>query len=121
MTTKSIVLFLGLCVPLRLFIAWGSIKIPTKYLPYFATALLSVAIGILYLYFTNGRMQAPEAGGTTWWSSYRLLIGVLWLTAAIYAFQGRQDMIWIPLVIDVLLGLAILYRKHFLQATQSTM
>jgi hypothetical protein len=110
---NSIVLFLGMCIPARLFIAWSSTKIPAAYLPYFATVLLLVAIAFLYLYFTGSRMQAPEAGGATWWASYRLIIGLLWLAAAIYAFQGKNNMIWVPLVIDVLLGMVLFYYKHF--------
>lgn len=110
---NPIILFLGACVPLRLFIAWGSTKVPKAYMPYFATALLAVSFGFLYLYFIGGRMKAPEAGGETWWASYRLLIGLLWLAAATYAFQGRMDMVWIPLVIDVLLGLVLFYKRHF--------
>lgn len=112
--SRSRALFLGGCIPLRLFIAWSSTKIPIRYLPFFATALLSVAIGFLYLYFTGGRMQAPEAGGATWWAPYRLIIGLLWLAAAIYAFLGRTDLVWIPLIIDVLFGLVIFYRRHYI-------
>lgn len=111
---NSVMLFLLLCIPFRLFIAWISIKIPDTYLPYFACGLLIVALSFFYLYFTDGRMNAPEANGATWWASYCLLIGMLWLTAAIYAFQCRKDIIWIPLIIDVLLGLAIFYKRHFM-------
>lgn len=110
---NSIALFLGLCIPFRLAIAWGTTKIPLDYLKYLGIILLLVALGFLYLYFSNSRLQAPEAGGSTWWASYRLLIGMLWLTASIYAFTGRNDMIWKPLIIDVLLGLVIFYYKHF--------
>lgn len=111
--TRSIILFLGLCIPLRLAIAYASTKIPGEYMRYLAVALMAVAVGILYLYFAGARMSAPEAGGVTWWAPYRLIIGALWLIAAIYAFQGRKDMVWVPLVIDVLLGLAIFYVRHF--------
>ncbi len=114
MTEKtSMLLFLGACIPLRLALAYASTRIPAAYMPIFAVFLLLVAVGILYLYFTNARMSAPEAGGATWWAHYRLLIGALWLVAAIYAFQGRNDMVWIPLVIDVIFGLVIFYLRHF--------
>lgn len=110
---NSIALFLGLCIPSRLFIAWLSTRLPLYLMPFFATALLLVALAFFYLYFSNSRLQAPEANGTTWWASYRLLIGALWFTAAIYAFQRRRDLVWIPLVMDVALGLAIFYQRHF--------
>ena len=110
---NSVVLFLGVCIPLRLLIAWSTTKVPIQYLPFLAVTLLTVSLSFFYLYFSNSRLQAPEAGGTTWWASYRLLIGFLWLTAAIYAFMGRRNRIWIPLVIDVLFGLVIFYKRHF--------
>ena len=110
---RSIALFLGACVPCRLAIAWGSTKIPVPYLPFIGVLLAAISAGFLYLYFMNGRLNAPEAGGKTWWASYRLIIGLLWLAAAVYAFQGRSDLVWIPLVIDVIFGIAIFYRHHF--------
>ena len=97
---------------MRILLAWISTKIPVKYLGIFATLLLAMSLGFLYLYFTKGRQLAPEAGGVTWWANYRLLIGLLYLAAAIYAFQGRQDLIWIPLTMDVLFGLVIFAKKH---------
>ena len=100
-------------MPLRMLIAWSSMRIHLQYLPVFGLVFLAMAIGIMYLYFTGSRMQALEANGDTWWASYRLIIGMLWLTAAIYAIQRRRDLIWIPLAIDIALGLAIFYRKHF--------
>jgi hypothetical protein len=77
---------------------------PDKYLPAVGLVLLFQALGFLYLYFTNTRLDAPEAGGHTWWASLRLLHGMLYLCAAIYASQGKQA--WVPLLIDVGVGLA---------------
>ena len=112
--TKQIILFMGACVPLRILIAWSSTKIPIKYLQIYGSVFLAMSIGILYLYFTGSRMQAAEANGPTWWAQYRLIIGLLWLAAAVYAFQGRRDLVWVPLAIDILFGLVIFYKKHFL-------
>ena len=109
---NSVALFLLACIPTRLFMVWISTKIPQKYLGIFAALLLAMSLSFLYLYFTKGRQIAPEAGGVTWWANYRLLIGLLYLAAAIYAFQGRRDLIWIPLLIDVLFGLVIFAKKH---------
>ena len=109
---NSIFLFLFACIPMRLFLVWISTKIPLKYLGIFAALLLAMSLSFLYLYFTKGRQMAPEAGGVTWWANYRLIIGLLYLAAAIYAFQGRQDLIWIPLLMDVLFGITIFAKKH---------
>jgi hypothetical protein len=110
---NSIALFLLLCIPARLLIAWGSAKVPSRYVMLYALALLAISIGFLYLYFTKGRQMAPEAGGATWWANYRLIIGLLYLASAIYLFQGRQDLAWIPLLIDVIFGLIIFVNKHY--------
>jgi len=109
---NSVALFLFACIPVRLFLVWISTKIPVKYLGIFAALLLAMSLSFLYLYFTKGRQMAPEAGGVTWWANYRLIIGLLYLAAAIYAFQGRQDLIWIPLLMDVLFGITIFAKKH---------
>ena len=109
---NSIALFLLACIPLRIFLAWISTKIPLQYIGIFATLLLAMSLGFLFLYFTNGRQVAAEAGGVTWWADYRLLIGLLYLAAATYAFQGRTDLVWIPLTIDVIFGLIVFARKH---------
>lgn len=108
---RSIVLFLLACVPIRLLLVWGSTKVPLVPL---AIVLLVMSLSFLYLYFTNGRQQAPEAGGVTWWANYRLIIGLLYLAAAIYAFQGRRDLVWIPLLIDVMFGIVLFTLKHFI-------
>jgi hypothetical protein len=109
---NSVVLFLFICFPIRLFLTWLSANLSKKYLPVFGAFYLIMAVGILYLYFAGKRLDAPEAGGVTWWAPYRLLIGMLWLTAAIYAFQERQDIVWIPLLIDTLFGLMLFLWHH---------
>lgn len=104
---SPVLLFFGLCIPFRAAIAYGSTKLPSAYLPYFGLLLLAVAFAMFYLYFTNSRLSAAEAGGVTWWAPYRLIIGALWLVAAIYALQGRRDLIWVPLAIDIVLGITL--------------
>jgi hypothetical protein len=109
---NSVLLFLLLCIPARLLIAWGASRVPTKYMMMYAFGLLAIALGFLYLFFTKGRQMAPEAGGVTWWANYRLIIGLLYLAAAIYLFQGRRDLAWIPIVIDTSFGLMLFINKH---------
>jgi hypothetical protein len=48
-------------------------------------------------------MNAPEGGGVTWWANIRIIHGLLYLAASVYAFQGKP-FVWIPLLIDVIFG-----------------
>ena len=100
-------LFFGLCIPIRLLLLYLASILNKNNLRFFGIFLLVIALGFLYLYFANKRLNAAEAtGGVTWWSEYRLLHGLLYLCAAIYAFQGKNTA-WIPLLIDVGLGVSL--------------
>jgi uncharacterized protein YjeT (DUF2065 family) len=109
---NSVIAFLLFCIPTRILIAYTSQYIPDKYLGIYGIILLAIGIAFLYLFFTNGRTNAPEAGGITWWAQYRILLGMLWITAAIYAFKGKKNLIWIPLAIDILFGIVLFTIKH---------
>jgi len=97
-------LFWLCCIPMRLLIVWYTKNYPSKNTGY----LLSViSFSFLYLYFNNLRLRAAESStGTTWWAPYRLIHGLLYLAAAIYMFREKQYG-WVPLLMDVLLGLFI--------------
>ena len=101
---NSKLLFLLGCIPARLVLVYISTQIPVDKLKYFGILLFLIAISFLFLYFTNGRMNAPEAsGGVTWWSNLRIIHGLLYLAASVYAFQ-EKPYVWIPLLIDVIFG-----------------
>lgn len=110
---NSILAFLFLCIPARIGIALASLYIPDAYLKFYAIYLLITGLSFIYLFFTNSRLDALEAGGQTWWANYRLIIGMLWLTASIYAFQGKRNLIWIPLAMDIVFGIIIFALKRF--------
>jgi hypothetical protein len=53
-------------------------------------------------------MNATEAsGGKTWWAEYRLIHGLLYLAASIYAFREKNDEASLALITDVLFGLSV--------------
>ena len=97
-------LFLFGCIPLRILLSYIGKVLPLKFLPYYGIILMTMGLGFLILYFTNGRLDAPEAGGKTWWANLRLIHGALYLAAAIYAIQ-QNNLVWVPLTIDVIFGL----------------
>ena len=106
--------FLFLCFPLRFLLAYIAHCIELKYLPYFGVLIGTMAVSMLYLYFSNNRLRAPEGGGVTWWKDLRLLHGSLLLCAAIYAFQESRYAT-IPLVIDPMVGLVAFLHKHYIK------
>jgi xanthine/uracil permease len=110
---NSILAFLLLCIPARIFLAYLSQIVPDKYLKLYGTLLLVIGLSFLYLYFNNLRLYSPEAGGKTWWAQFRLIIGSLYIIAAIYSFQGERSLIWIPLAMDIIFGLIIFSLRRF--------
>jgi hypothetical protein len=108
---KRITYFLLGCIPIRIVFTLILKYVKNDYLPYLGIPLLLQSFGFLYLYFKNLRLNAPEAGGKTWWANLRLIHGALYLTAAIYAFQ-KKDISWVPLLIDVIVGLIFFLIHH---------
>lgn len=112
-------LFLLVCIPTRLLLVYLSTLVPSDKLKLFSIPLLLIATGFLYLYFTNGRLQATEAGPPgpgqapgTWWAKLRLIHGLFYLAAFIYAFK-ESNLVWVPLLMDVSFGLSVFLMHQF--------
>ena len=106
-------LFLFGCIPIRIILSLIPLYIDISYLPYYGIILLIITIVFLYEYFNNLRLDATEAQGVTWWKDYRLIHGLLYLCAAIYALLKKR-LAWIPLTIDVVLGLVLFMVRYIL-------
>ncbi len=104
-------LFLLFCIPTRIALALLAYKLDDKYLRMFGLLLLIIAISFLILYFFNLRLNAFEAGGKTWWKKYRIIHGLLYLIAAIFAIQ-RIRLAHYPLLLDVLIGLTLFVIRY---------
>ena len=108
---QRILYFLFGCITVRTIIAILPIYLPYEWLSYLGIMLLAIGTTFLYLYFNNLRLNAPEGGGITWWANFRLIHGVLYLAAAHYLLEG-QRFAWIPLTMDVILGLLLFLFNH---------
>jgi hypothetical protein len=108
---KRTLLFLLACIPARIILAALPFYIDPSYLPYYGLLLLLPTLGFLYLYFNHLRLDAIESGGYTWWADYRLIHGLLYLCASIYALQ-EKILAWVPLTIDVILGLVLFVIRY---------
>jgi len=105
--------FILYCIPIRLIISLLPLYLSKKYLFYYGAILLMIALSFLYLYFTNQRLNAPEAEGHTWWAKFRLIHGLLYLCGAIYCIQGK-NIAYIPLLADTLIGIKLYLSYHYL-------
>jgi hypothetical protein len=106
--TMRLLLFIGMCVPLRLGLAYLPSILPEQYLDYLGIVVLTMSLGTLYLGWTNSRLRAPEGGGKTWWAPYRLIHGMLLLTASLYLFRGDRRAS-VPLLMDVLFAIVLFF------------
>ena len=109
--SRHIYFLLG-CIPTRIILAIIPIYLDKKYLQLYGIVLSLIMISFFYLYFNNLRLNAPEGGGNTWWADFRLMHATLYMCAVIYLIQ-RNRIAWIPLMIDVLLGLILFLHQHF--------
>jgi hypothetical protein len=110
---QSKLYFLLGCIPARIAIALLPLYLDKDWLPYYGGGLLAIATGFSYLYFTNKRLNAVEAGGNTWWSNYRLFHAAMYLCAGIYAIM-KSRIASLPLFTDVFLGLGLFLDQHYL-------
>ena len=107
-TQLRLFLFLFLCIPIRLYIAYIPQVLSKNYFVYFAIIIGLMGLGTLTLAFTNSRLNAPEGGGKTWWASYRFIHGMLLMTAFIYLMKGKKQAT-IPLLLDVMIGITLFF------------
>jgi len=114
MDNRSLVLFLGGCIPVRLNIAYITKVISPEYLEYCALFASFPMFYWLYVYFFKERTTGPDVfGGKIWWNHLRIVHAFLYLLFIILALQ-RKTFSYIPLLIDALLGLFSFLIYHFI-------
>ena len=102
-------LFILGCIPTRLGLAYAASK--NLFSPWLQVAFLVIGIGFITLYASNSRLSAPEGGGITWWSPYRIVHGLMYLAASALLYLNKSADAGRVVFIDTLLGLLIaLYR-----------
>lgn len=99
-------LFIWMCVPFRLYIAW--LPQENKHLKLLGIGLAFISIINFYLYVTNSRLNAYEGGGNTWWSKFRILHSLLYAIASVMLFQNNINAS-IPLALDVIIGIILFF------------
>ena len=110
---KRFLLFLGGCIPTRLFLVWLARTLPPVYLQYMGFVTLIAAFGFIYIYLTGKRIKGEETfGAPIWWGPFRIIHGLLYLIFSIYAIQQYKDA-YLFLLVDVLLGLSLFLWHHY--------
>ena len=105
-------LFIMLCLPLRLIIGLLPIYLNKYFKKIYSLFILIVGISFLYLYFSDSRLTAFESGGNTWWHNIRLVHGMIYLTSSIYLYKN-SNLASLILLIDVLFGFMAFLNNHF--------
>lgn len=118
MITKDIyppLIFLLFCIPARIGLFLLSTRAPGEYVPALGALFAGIGLSFLYLFATNSRLDAPEAGGKgTWWHGLRPIHGILYLSAGVILLTGQPSKYAAAcLGTDVLLGLGAHAAKYW--------
>lgn len=109
--SQSNMAFLLGCIPMRLVLAYiayivGMYNLNLLIKTTFAILLLSIGISFVVLYTKNLRLNAPEAGGITWWRELRPIHGLFYILAGIFLLiPSIRHFAWTLLLLDVIFGL----------------
>lgn len=108
---KTLLLFLLVCVPLRVLFVVVAKMVSIKYLFYLGVLGLVPAFGFLFLHFYPGYRPEGAFGQKKWWN--RLVHGLFYLAFAVSAMMGNRNA-YLFLLIDVVYGLVGFVRYHFM-------
>ena len=112
---KRYLLFLVGCIGSRSLLVLLAKTLKTAYLPYMGALALLPAIGFFYIYFTGSRKTGAEVfGHKIWWNDLRPVHGTLYLLFSYLAITKNSNA-YIPLLIDVIIGLVAFLNYHFLK------
>ena len=108
-----LLLFLCGCIIIRFLFVLIVKYIKPDYLPYLGMLGLIPAIGFIIIYLGNYRKTGPEVfGGKIWWNDLRPLHASLYILFSLLAFK-KSKYSWVPLLIDVLIGLFSFSVYHY--------
>ncbi|ATZ80377.1 hypothetical protein BMW23_0320 [Bodo saltans virus] len=101
---KRMLLFLCVCIVIRIILVYAAKNINIEYLPYMGYFGLMLSIGFMYIYLTNSRQTGAEVfGDKIWWNSLRPIHSILWGLFAYNAINKNDDA-WAYLAVDVFVG-----------------
>ena len=106
-------LFLLGCIVVRSLFVIIAKFINKKYLPYLGLLALLPAIGFIVVYLGDYRKTGGEVfGEKIWWNNLRPVHASLYILFSLLALK-KNDYAWVPLLIDVLIGLFSFLLYHY--------
>ena len=109
---KRLMLFLLLCIPVRILLVYIVKNASKNYLPYLALIGFLISGGFIVIYLFDYRKTGAEVfGDKIWWNDLRPVHGCLYLLFALLAYK-KNKYAWIPLLIDVIIGLTAFLNYH---------
>lgn len=110
---QRIFAFLFGCIGSRSLLTYIAYISNKYYLRYLSYITFIISISFIYLYISNSRQIAFEAGGKVWWTNLRLVHGINYLIFSILAFNGNKYS-YIFLLIDVIIAIIayILHKRY---------
>ena len=111
--------FLGGCVPVRLLFVVIAYHISTDYLPIMGGLAILPVLGWLSIYFLGLRKSGLETQGQPiWWNTLRPVHALLYGIFIYLAFNQSKEA-WIPLLVDVMMGLTAFLIYHGVERNYS--
>ncbi len=109
---KRLLLFLFGCIGVRTLFVIMAKYLDKKYLPIMGYIAIIIALGFSIIYITGSRKTGPEVfGDKIWWNNLRPVHALFYFIFAYLAIT-KSNYAWIPLLIDVLIGLSSFLYFH---------
>ncbi len=102
-------LFIFLCIPVRLLISTLPLNLSVDYLRLLGVISLIPAVGFFYYYSKD---DVNNFGQDVWWQAIRPVHGALWLLAGILALFDKPELSSGFFTIDVIVGILALYSRN---------
>lgn len=104
---KSLALFLLVCIPLRILLAYLAKVGSMRVLQLIGLFAATMSIGFMYIYITGTRQTGAEVfGAKIWWNDFRPVHAFIYAYFAWMVFVSQNyDDAWILLALDIVVGL----------------
>jgi hypothetical protein len=114
LTTKTrMLLFIGICIIIRLFFVYLAYTISDQWLKYSGYLALIPAFGFMFIYLTDLRYSGIEVfGDNIWWNYLRPFHSIMYGLFGYNAIIGNRNA-WKYLLADALVGLGGFIKEHY--------